>query len=129
VRTRWLALICASWCSACLSKGPVRQLPENFGHGYSEERGPDCVVYGEMLTLRGRILVRPLGKHRSDLVFLRVSAREKWLVSYNSPDILDDLDGKRVEVTGRACQPQGAAYGPVDHFMIATLARLGQRSS
>ena len=75
-----------------------------------------------MMTLRGRLIVRPFGKG-TDGVVLRVSPREQWILSYRAEGLLAALAGRRVEVTGRACDKQGEALaGP--HFDLAALTEL-----
>lgn len=91
----------------------MHRFTDNWGSG------PGCAPFGETRTLRGRLVVRPFGKG-SDGVMLRVHPQERWILSYRATGVLRRLDGKRVEVTGRACRKEGEAlYG--DHFDLETL--------
>jgi hypothetical protein len=69
--------------------------------------------------LQGTIVLRPFRKGMQGAL-LRVSADEHWILAYRAEGVLLELDGKRVEVTGRACEKQLQAMAG-KHFDLATL--------
>jgi hypothetical protein len=102
----------------------VYRFSDNWIRGGDFERDPErtvtCVPFGEILTLRGRIVVRWFREGRLKGAILRVSARDQWLLAYRAEGVLLELKGKHVEVTGRACTKHGQAMAG-KHFDLATL--------
>jgi hypothetical protein len=121
-----LALLLLS-CTAPSSSPPspaarVHHFSDNWLLGGDSKRTVTCVPFGEVLTLRGTLLLQPFRKEMQGAM-LRVSEQEEWILAYRAQGVLLELDGKQVEVTGRACEKQLQAMAG-KHFDLATLQRL-----
>lgn len=85
----------------------------------SDGIGDACTPRGPMRTLTGKLIVRPFGKG-SDGAVLVARGGEQWVLSYRASGPLLELRGRRVEITGRACDKDGEAIaGP--HFATTTV--------
>jgi hypothetical protein len=111
-------------CTAAPSSPPsptsrVHRFSDNWIMGGDPKRTVTCTPFGEKLTLRGTILVRPFRKEMQGAI-LHVSEQEEWILAYRAEGVLLELDGKQVEITGRACEKQLQAMSG-KHFDLATL--------
>lgn len=70
--------------------------------------GNECTPRGPMLTQEGTIDIRAHGKGTGAGVWLETDD-EEWVLSYGARGSLARLDGERVIVRGRACDPDFAA--------------------
>jgi hypothetical protein len=121
-----LLLACTAAPSSPPSQaGPVHRFSDNWILGGDSKRTVTCIPQGEVLTLRGTIVLRPFRKEMVGAM-LRVSADDEWILAYRAEGVLLDLDGKSVEVTGRACEKQLQAMAG-KHFDLATLQVLAER--
>ena len=117
----WLAACSLLACSKAAAPGPSFNEPESGPvSAFSENWGDSpCLPRGPALTMRGRIQVKPFGKG-TDGAVLMADDGTSWVVSYRAEGALLNLNGKRVEARGRACDKQfEAVAGP--HFDLASV--------
>jgi hypothetical protein len=85
----------------------------------SYDDGAGCLPHGEVVDLKGVLVVEPFGKG-IDGARLVAADGERWILNYGARGVYRELDGKRVTARGRACDMQGQAIMG-RHFDAATL--------
>ncbi|MDC0674493.1 hypothetical protein [Nannocystis radixulma] len=85
----------------------------------SYEGGSECLPHGDIVELKGVLVVEPFGKG-IDGARLVAGDGERWILNYGARGVYRELDGKRVTARGRACDMQGEAIMG-RHFDPATL--------
>ncbi|MBZ5710480.1 hypothetical protein [Nannocystis pusilla] len=93
--------------------------PHAFDVSGSYDDGAGCRPHGDLVELKGVIVVEPFGKG-IDGARLVAADGERWILNYGARGVYRELDGKRVTARGRACDMQGEAIMG-RHFDPATL--------
>jgi hypothetical protein len=115
----------ASTAPSEVSASPAAAPPASAAPGRSYDvsgsydGGSECLPRGEVVELKGKLVVEPFGKG-SDGARLITAEGERWILTYGARGAFLELDGQQVTARGRVCDKQEEAIRGA-HFDAATL--------